>query len=163
MNGEKLLILTLLLITIVAFAIILIKIYKKKKKSHKNYDTAYKPKYILTLNEKRAFQTIKEVSEELGYTALTKVRLFDLIEPKEKNNKGAQYKIQAKHVDFVICDKSLIARYIIELSDSSHERTDRKERDEFVATILKNCGYKVLITKNIDKNSLKEWIKEQEN
>lgn len=162
MTGERLLVLIIILIAIVAFAIILIKI-RKKKINHKNYDTAYKAKYILTLNEKRAFQTIKEVADELGYTALTKVRLFDLIEPKEKNNKGAQYKIQAKHVDFVICDKSLIARYIIELSDSSHERTDRKERDEFVATILKNCGYKVLITKNVDKNNLKEWIKEQEN
>ena len=93
---------------------------------------------------------------------LSKVRLFDLIEPLDKTDKGAQWKIQAKHVDFVLCDKSLVARYIIELGDKSHERDDRIERDAFVLTVLRNCGYKVLITKNIDTDRLVSWIREQE-
>lgn len=136
---------------------------KKAKKTTKDYSNEYKPKYVLTTNEKKAFQIINEVANELGYTVLAKVRLYDLIEPKDRNNKGAQWKIQAKHVDYVICDKKLIARYIIELNDNSHNREDRKERDKFVTTTLRNCGYKVLNTKYIEKESLLSWIKEQEN
>lgn len=136
---------------------------KKAGKTTKDYSNEYKPKYVLTTNEKRAFQIINEVTNELGYTVLAKVRLYDLIEPKDRNNKGARWKIQAKHVDYVICDKNLIARYIIELNDNSHNREDRKERDEFVTTALRNCGYKVLNTKYIEKDRLLSWIREQEN
>lgn len=126
------------------------------------YIKAYKKKYVLTTNEKDAFRKIKAAADETGYTLLSKVRLFDLVEPLDKTDKGAQWKIQAKHVDFVLCDKSLVARYIIELSDKSHDKADRIERDAFVLTVLRNCGYKILITSNIEKDRLVAWISEQE-
>lgn len=132
------------------------------KNNNEKYLKSYKSKYVLTTNEKDAFRKIKEAADETGYTVLSKVRLFDLIEPLDKKDKGAQWKIQAKHVDFVLCDKSLVARYIIELGDKSHERADRSERDAFVLTVLRNCGYKVLLTNNIDKDRLISWIQEQE-
>lgn len=127
-----------------------------------NYIKSYKRKYVLTTNEKDAFRKIKAAADLTGYTVLSKVRLFDLIEPLNKTDKGAQWKIQAKHVDFVLCDKSLVARYIIELGDKSHEKADRIERDAFVLTVLRNCGYSVLITNNIDTDRLVSWIREQE-
>lgn len=148
-------------VSIIVLALLLPK--KKASKTTKDYSNEYKPKYVLTTNEKRAFQIINEVTNELCYTVLAKVRLYDLIEPKDRNNKGARWKIQAKHVDYVICDKNLIARYIIELNDNSHNREDRKERDEFITTALRNCGYKVLNTKYIEKERLLSWIREQEN
>lgn len=127
-----------------------------------NYIKSYKRKYVLTTNEKDAFRKIKAAADLTEYTVLSKVRLFDLIETLDKTDKGAQWKIQAKHVDFVLCDKSLVTRYIIELGDKSHERADRIERDAFVLTVLRNCGYKVLITNNIDTDRLVSWIREQE-
>lgn len=133
-----------------------------KENEQRDYTNAYKPKKVMTANEKVAFMKIQEAASELGYTAVTKVRLFDLVEPKQFGDKGAQWKIQAKHVDFVILDKTLTARYIIELTDSSHDAEDRAERDQFVADILQNCGYKILFTRYVDKDRLIEWIRAQE-
>lgn len=45
---------------------------------------------------------------------------------------------------------------IVELDDSSHNRQDRKERDDFVDLILRSVGYKVIHTKYIDYNILTE-------
>lgn len=87
-----------------------------------------------------------------------KVRLFDLIEPRDIRNKAYQYKIQAKHVDFVICNKNLIAKIIIELDDSSHNSKERKERDKFVDMVLKDCGYKVLRYRYINSEELKKVL-----
>lgn len=125
-----------------------------------DYTSSYTPKWLFSYNEKDAFQKIKEVTDRNGMTLLAKVRLFDLIEPKKgsENYKGAMWKVQAKHVDFVICDAKLVARYIIELDDGSHTAEARKERDEFVDTVLQNCGYKVLHTKNIVQTELEAWL-----
>ena len=65
------------------------------------------------------------------------------------------HKIMSKHVDFVIYDGDMMhLKVIIELDDSSHDREDRKERDEFVDFILKDCGYKVIHTRCITENIL---------
>ena len=124
---------------------------EQQDKKH-NYTNSYQPKWLFSYNEKDAFSKLQEVAERHELTVFAKVRLFDLIEPKKgcDNYKGALWKIQAKHVDFVQCDKKLIARYIIELDDSSHEAASRQERDEFVTAALENCGYKVLHVKAID-------------
>ena len=79
----------------------------------------------------------------MGYTIFSKVRLLDLLEPVSgKNYKSYFYKVQAKHVDFVLLDKKLVARCIIELDDSSHDEKDRKERDSFVDKAVTSVGYK---------------------
>lgn len=121
-----------------------------------DYTGAYKPKWMFTYNEKTAYWKIKAVTDKKGLYLFAKVRLFDLIEPKRdaENYKGAMWKIQAKHVDFVICDKNLVARYIIELDDSSHEAAGRSERDEFVDAVLRAAGYKVIRLNAVDAATL---------
>ena len=52
-----------------------------------------------------------------------------------------------------------VARYIIELDDSSHEQPDRKERDIFVDNVLTACGYKVLHTKEIKEEEIEQFLK----
>ena len=76
---------------------------------------------------------------------------MDLIEPIKRSPKYKTYfyKIQAKHVDFVLCDKKLMARYIIELDDSSHETENRKQRDAFLDQALSSAGYKIIHVKAI--------------
>ncbi len=62
------------------------------------------------------------------------------------NDYRALNSIKSKHVDFVICDKNLMAKWIIELDDSSHQNPDRAERDIFVDKSLTDCGYSILRT-----------------
>ena len=63
-------------------------------------------------------------------------------------------KIKSKHVDFVICDKNMYIKAIIELDDSSHDTQKGKDRDEFVDTILRSVGYKVIHTRYITNEIL---------
>ena len=119
---------------------------------------AYQKRWMFTFNEKDAYSKLQPIAKELGYTVFAKVRVLDLIEPVEGNPKYKTffYKIQAKHVDFVLCDQKLVARYVIELDDSSHEKQQRKQRDEFLNQALTSAGHKVIHVKAIT-----EEIKEQ--
>lgn len=129
-------------------------------KRNTDYSNLYQPKWMFTYNEKDAFQKLKAVTDKYGLYLFAKVRLFDLIEPRKNcgNIKGAQWKIQAKHVDFVICDSKLVARYIIELDDESHDKNERKERDAFVNTVLTKAGYKVLHTRAIEDEKIETFF-----
>ena len=121
---------------------------------------AYQKKWLLSYNEKDAYQKILEICKKYELYLMTKVRMLDLVEPVKGNPKYKSYfwKIQAKHVDFVICDKKLVARCIIELDDSSHDTETRKERDEFVNEVLESVGYQVMHLRGIDSDALEKKI-----
>lgn len=107
---------------------------------------AYQKSWLFSYNEKDAYNKLKPIADSLGLTIFAKVRLLDLLEPVKGNPKYKTYfyKVQSKHVDFVLCDQKLVARYIIELDDSSHDREDRKKRDEFVDEVINSVGYKII-------------------
>ena len=130
---------------------------KKTKRTEEEplpIENAYQRSWLFTYNEKDAYTKLLPIAKELGYTVFAKVRLLDLVEPMKGNPKYKTYfyKIQAKHVDFVLCDEKLVARYIIELDDNSHDAKDRKERDEFVDQVLTSVGYKIIHTRNITED-----------
>ena len=120
------------------------------------YKNSYERKYLMTLNEKAQFKKIKEWADKNGFIVFTKVRLLDLITPKKdiSNFKGALWKIQAKHIDFLICDSTIRVKCIIEIDDNSHKQKERIERDTFVTDVLNACGYKILHTYNITDEEL---------
>lgn len=122
---------------------------------------AYQKKWILSYNEKNAYKALKALCDEKKLYLMTKVRLLDLVEPIKGNSKYKTYfyKIQAKHVDFVICDKSLTAQCIIELDDSSHNRIDRIERDKFVDEVLRSVGYTIIHTWGITEQTKSDILK----
>lgn len=124
-----------------------------------NISGAYQKRWMFTYNEKGAYHKLKSIADELGYIVFAKVRLLDIVEPRKgiEKYKTYFYKIQAKHVDFVLCDQKLVARYIIELDDSSHDTQARKERDEFVDQVLESVGYKIIHTRAIT-DDIKEQI-----
>lgn len=156
--------------TIIIIVLICYIIYKRREKTREteaneieipaNIETAYQRKWILTYNEKDAYRKIKEITDKYGYTLFTKVRLFDLIEPVRGNPKYKTnlYKIQAKHVDFVICDEKLVARYVIELDDNSHNSEKRRQRDEFVNAVLTSTGYKILHVRAIKNEEIEAFL-----
>ena len=116
-----------------------------------DYSKSYQRKYILTPFEYREYKKLKVAAERQKLQICPKVRLLDLIEPRKDNPKFKTllYKIQSKHVDFVLCDKDLYVKAIIELDDNSHNRPDRVERDQFIDQILRSVGYIVVHVRSI--------------
>ena len=114
---------------------------------------AYQKKWLLTYNEKDAYKALKAICDENGLYLMTKVRLLDLVEPIKGNPKYRTYlyKVQAKHIDFVICDTKLVARCLVELDDNSHNAADRATRDSFVDEVVQSVGYKIIHTRGISE------------
>ena len=112
----------------------------------------YHSKYLLTRNEWNFYRKLKYSAESRGLHILSKVRLADLVEVDRycKGNAFKKYfwKIQAKHVDFVLCNpENLTVKAIIELEDSTHSNSaERARRDDFVDRVLRKCGYTVIYT-----------------
>ncbi len=123
---------------------------------------SYQRAWLFSYNEKDAYRKLKPIAEDLGYTVFAKVRLLDLVEPVKgiQKYKTYFYKVQAKHVDFVLCDTKLVARYIIELDDISHNTEKRKVRDEFVDEVVQSVGYQIIHVRAIDE-SIRQKIKQR--
>ena len=83
---------------------------------------------------------------------------FSFLRRGQQKYKTYFYKIQAKHVDFVLCDAKLVARWVIELDDTSHRRADRAERDTFVDEVLMSTGYTILHMDSFDEKLLEREI-----
>lgn len=129
---------------------------EQKKEKRSSYSDCYQSKFLFTRNEYFAHRKLKEIADKKGLVICPKVRMLDIVEPRkgEKDYKTLFYKIQAKHLDFVICDKGMKVLGVLELDDSSHDRQDRKERDSFIDEVLTSCGYKVIHTKYITETVL---------
>jgi hypothetical protein len=105
-----------------------------------------------TLNtpaEQTFLLALQQIIDGDRYLINGKTRLADLIKV-ERQQWGAQWqtqfnRISRKHVDFVILERSS-SRIIgvIELDDSSHQRSDRRERDSFVDQALARAGIPIL-------------------
>jgi len=167
----------ILLLAFIVFTILFIKEKKKASggtsKQPVNYEPAniekdtlpvagaYQKKWLLTYNEKDTYKALKEICEQNQLHLMTKVRLLDLVEPIKGNPKYKSYlyKIQAKHIDFVICDEKLVARCMIELDDNSHTQTDRIARDQFVDEVLQSVGYKILHIKAVTDQTKEEILR----
>lgn len=129
----------------------------EKQRLIQEYSQSYQRKMLLTKNEYGAFKKLQEITQEKGLIICPKVRLLDLIEPRTKE-KTLLYKIQAKHVDFVICDNNCRVKAIIELDDNSHNTQERKERDQFLDLVLTSTGYKVIRTRYITESTLESIL-----
>lgn len=125
-----------------------------------NITNAYQPRALFSSNEKAAYQKLKIIADKRGYIIFAKVRLLDLLEPikNQPNYRALFNKVQAKHVDFVLCNSELTPYIIIELDDNSHNTPKRKERDRFVDEVLTQCGYQIIHTREISPNIFNEMI-----
>lgn len=165
----SLLIITGILIFLISIPILIIKISKDKKnqKNYKTYEQNTKPqvqasqnyytqqtkilnpylpkKYIFTNNEFACYKNMKVVADKYGLEIFCKVRFADLIETRQSKDFHKWFnKVKSKHIDFVLLDgKTMIPKLLIELDDSTHEREDRKKRDQFVDAVCAMCGLKI--------------------
>lgn len=94
------------------------------------------------------------------------VRVADVVDIKAsvKGKKRMERlgKIAQKHFDFVLVDKQTKILCAIELNDSSHDRKDRKKRDEFLDNVMQAAGIpliKIKATKTYDIDMIKRHLK----
>lgn len=76
----------------------------------------------------------------------SKVRLGDIFFVARPNENASYFnRIAAKHLDFLICDPTTMKPLFgVELDDASHQRADRRERDEFVDRVFQAANLPLL-------------------
>lgn len=102
---------------------------------------------LLTRTEQHFFAALTQAVNG-RYWIFPKVALDDILEVRQglsyKERQGALNRINRKHVDFVLCTpEDYKVRVLVELDDSSHQRSDRKARDRFVDDAAKAAGLHV--------------------
>ena len=120
---------------------------------------------LVTKAELRFYRALqKAAGKDFEIFAMVRIADILMVPPEHSQRRKWLGKILAKHVDFVLCDPaSLAPRIAIELDDSSHERPDRRERDEFVDHAFESAGLPLLRIKNnssYDSAALRELIDE---
>lgn len=130
--------------------------YLDQKLSRINYREAYQSRQLLTKREQQEYAKLKQYADARGLMICPKVRLWDLIEPKNGAGKKLtlENKIRSKHVDFVLADQSMNVIGVLELDDSTHDRPDRQQRDNFVRDALEGAGITMVQTRSITPETL---------
>lgn len=119
------------------------------------YKNGYEARSVLTHNEMRNYRTLNDAAYRKGYSISTKMRLADLVKPRNEPQYMARFrKISQYHVDFVVLDNQMRVKAVIELDDSSHDTEKRKERDAFVDELLRDCGIRIIHTRHITPDIL---------
>jgi hypothetical protein len=79
-------------------------------------------------------------------TIQSKVRLADIFFVSRPNGSRSSFnKISQKHLDFLVCEPVTMKPVLgIELDDSSHQRSSRQRRDNFVVQVFKDAGLPLL-------------------
>ena len=120
---------------------------------------------LFTRTEQNFLNVLNQVAGS-DYGVFGKVRIADVIRVR-RGIQGKEFgrafnQIKGKHFDFVICDpgtsKILV---VVELDDSSHQREERRKRDEFVDRATEAAGVPLLRVKAqgvYDPNVIAEMI-----
>lgn len=138
-------------------------ILKKKAGSKEKYDLSryYLKNSIVTPIEKWMYNIIKdELTEE--YFVAPKVGIKDFVGVKKGNNYMKYFgHIAQRHIDFLVCKKDTLSpAFGIEIDDTSHERQNRKDRDQENDQIYNAIGIKVLhMPTKIKEEELRDIIK----
>lgn len=113
----------------------------KPEKSGIDFSAFSQRQSILTKNEQEFFTAITQILEN-RYLVFAKVRLADIFIIKAgENYKSNLNRINSRHVDFLLCKPDTLQMVCgIEIDDSSHRKSNRKTRDEFVDQLFQSAG-----------------------
>lgn len=107
-----------------------------------NYNEKYeKVDYLLTKNELKFYRILRQVTNKLDYSLFCQVSLYEIVKSKDYKDFN---KIKSKSIDFVITQENCKILLCIELDDTSHEKTKRIKRDDFVNQLFKDLDIKLL-------------------
>lgn len=157
----------LLFLLLPAFAVLL-KIAVTFLDKKRNQGLVYLKKDSLLTEAEKAFYSILKGVVNNDYLLFSQVSLLEILSvPKGLSQRGHYFslnKIQAKHIDFLLCEKeSTRPLLVIELDDSSHYRMDRMVRDKFLNQAFISAGLPLLhikVASHYDQESLKHQIQQ---
>jgi predicted RNA-binding Zn-ribbon protein involved in translation (DUF1610 family) len=100
-----------------------------------------------------------------SFLVCPKVNLADIFfVAQSSRSQSYRNRIDRKHVDFLLCDPTSIRPVAgIELDDSSHGRSDRQIRDQFVDQVFRSAGLplvRIPVTKNYSPQNIETLIRE---
>jgi len=109
--------------------------------------TYFRRKSLLTTTEQAFYETLGQVVGD--FLIIPKVRLVHLIgaDDRHKYWQANFNRVKSKHVDFVICDPQHVPMVAIELDDPSHEREDRRQRDNDLDRLFAAVSFPLLRVK----------------
>lgn len=128
-----------------------------------------KKQYFLTNNEHNFLHSIERIVEN-KYYVFPQVHFSEIICADGQQNFRNPYfqKIVYKSADFVLFDKqTVLPVLVIEVDDSTHNRSDRVERDDFINSVLEKCGIPIVhvrpfITEEVLRKEIWGKIKEKD-
>ncbi|MBD5129447.1 MAG: DUF2726 domain-containing protein [Ruminococcaceae bacterium] len=110
-------------------------------------DFPYKlTKSIFSPKEGYFYRDVRPIADKLGLLVFTKMRLADLLYIPEGTADFQKWfnRIKAKHIDFIFVDREMKIKLLVEIDDPTHNRPDRKARDEEVDEMFRQQGLEVL-------------------
>ncbi len=111
----------------------------------------YQPQKSILTDAELSFYHVLITALNGRLTTCVQIPLISLIYPKtgnHKRNNTYRNKIDRKRVDFVLCDpQTLRPMLVIELDDSTHQRTSRQKRDTFVEKALEAAKIPIMRVK----------------
>ncbi len=118
---------------------------------NKNFPYRLKSKGFMTKAEIDFYQQL-EIANANKYYIIPQVKLDSILEvdySKTKYHKTYLNKIDRKTFDFVLFTKPDF-KFVkaIELNDYTHDRSNRKVRDEFVKSLMKEVGLELQVVDN---------------
>lgn len=102
----------------------------------------YQKRPSLLTDSELAFYRVLHEAVDGQWAIHTMVRLADLIQvrPQTPKSQTWQSRLQARHVDFLLCDRSTLeAKLALELDDAQPP-PDRQARNQFVTRALADAG-----------------------
>lgn len=108
---------------------------------------------VITENELSFYKTLQEAVS--GCIIIPQAHLSMFLEHRIKGQSwnGALNKIDRKSIDFLICTNDMSPLIAVELDDSTHNQPRRKERDNFVNSIISDAGISLLRFRTNEWNS----------
>jgi hypothetical protein len=138
-----------LIVAVVLIAIAVLAVIKAKMASGGAKAGVYYLRRSLFTPAERSFLGVLESVLPPGVRVFGKVRLEDILGVKAGIERGertsARNRINRKHVDFILVRSNDLAPLAgVELDDSSHDKEDRQQRDEFVDSAFAGAGLPLL-------------------
>lgn len=117
---------------------------------------------VFTKQERLFYDSLKPVADKLELVVFTKMRIIDLVYiPKNQYDRDRWFNyVKAKHVDFVLCDKDMKPKLLIEVDGETHTTPEGIKRDEFVNKIFNQLGIYVLHIYKWSDDNLQDKIVE---
>lgn len=122
----------------------------------------YRAKALLSPWEVKA---LAEIQADLprGYHDCPQVRLADAVQIVQRDpalRRAALNRVAKKSVDFAIIDGQGRIALVVELDDRSHDRSDRRDRDELVDAVLGRCAIPIKHIKPGQRVSVRTHLRE---